>query len=144
MHLLKPLPLHMEVNSQQDRFGIFLSAEWYFFRTKQIGKEIGSFKIINKTNSLAMENLEKILDKLEFLDLFLENTEIKKIRHQVFSEMYDKRLQTPAKDKNDVENLLKLRDKKSKLDKSFIISGFLLTKTRKQIKEYELMIKKMN
>lgn len=91
-----------------------------------------------------MENLEKILDKLEFLDFFSENLEIKTIRHKVFSEMYEKRLQTPAKDEKEVENLLKLREKKSKLDKSFIISGFLLTKTKMQVKEYELMIKKMN
>ncbi|MBT3384282.1 MAG: hypothetical protein HN778_20435 [Prolixibacteraceae bacterium] len=91
-----------------------------------------------------MESLEEMFNKIEFLDNLLENIEIKTIQNEVLTEIYEKRKQTIVNDEAEVKNLLNLKEKKAKLDKSFIISSFLKTNARKKIVEYKTMIEKLN
>lgn len=91
-----------------------------------------------------METLEKLYNKLEFLDSFLEKVEIKSARCKVFAEIYQARKEKPPKINQEFIMLLKMSDTMAKLEKDDIFSRYFHNRLKNEISECETMIDKVS
>jgi len=89
-----------------------------------------------------MNEVEKLFDKIEYLDNMKDNIKINAARYRALSDIYRKKKEMPIRDKGQLSRIMKLSAEMARLELGDIFSKYILPRIEEDIKHCESEIEK--